>query len=47
MQTRSRSKELKTVFLKEMGPEKNNLSKARESLQKAIDRAKAVGGSVL
>ena len=44
MQTRSRSKELKAVFLKEMGPEKNNLSKAREALQKAIDRAKAVGG---
>lgn len=34
---------MKNVFLKELGPKKDSLSKAREALQKAIDKAKAVG----
>lgn len=43
----SRSKDLKNVFLKELAPEKNKLTKAREALQKAIDTAKAARGNVM
>jgi len=43
LRVRARSANLKNVFLQELAPQKHNLSKAREDLQKAVDAAKASG----
>ncbi|CAL1127245.1 unnamed protein product [Cladocopium goreaui] len=43
----SMSANLKNVFLQELAPQKHNLSKAREDLQKAVDAAKGGGDLAL